>query len=109
TEYAILHDQPRSLPAGMPRALAAIVERALEKDPAARPPDAGALLRDLRGAPGRRRFHLRLPRRLLWFIPPLLILALPVALDRLYLRRASHIDSLAVLPLENRSGDAQQD
>jgi hypothetical protein len=45
-----LHDPPPPLPATVPADLAAVLDRALAKDPAARYPDAGAMARALQDA-----------------------------------------------------------
>jgi hypothetical protein len=45
-----LHDPPPPLPATVPADLAAVLDRALAKDPAARYPDAGAMARALQAA-----------------------------------------------------------
>jgi eukaryotic-like serine/threonine-protein kinase len=47
TGYAVLSSQPKALPRGVPRKMAGIVARCLEKSPAARYPDAASLRKDL--------------------------------------------------------------
>jgi len=47
TGYAVLSSQPKALPKKVPRSVAGIVARCLEKSPAARYPDAATLKQDL--------------------------------------------------------------
>ncbi|HWE25024.1 MAG TPA: tetratricopeptide repeat protein, partial [Myxococcales bacterium] len=86
--------------------------RALQKDPGARYADAREIVRELGGAAPR--FHPRLRLRRRFALPVAIALALLAAvwfLGKQVYRARSHlrIESLAVLPLENRSGDPQQD
>jgi serine/threonine-protein kinase len=91
---AILRDPPRELPRGLPATLRAVVHRTLSKDPASRyrrATDLGAALDVLRADPQvsvtARRAPRSGPRR----------------------SRRTSIRRLAVLPLENLSGDSTQD
>ncbi len=111
TGYAILHDPPPSLPASTPPPLARLVGRCLQKDPAARYANAGEILHELAGK--RARFELHAPLRRRWALPlavSVAVVATAIALSRFVPRGGqARIESLAVLPLENRSGEAQQE
>jgi serine/threonine protein kinase/Tfp pilus assembly protein PilF len=110
TAWAIVNEAPPPLPAGTPAGLAHLVACCLRKDPAERYENARALLRELREHDGRPRR--RLPRNSSLFI------ALAVALlagATLFMKRMLPtrtelpIESLAVLPLQNLSGDPAQE
>ncbi len=63
TAYAILNDLPAALPASTPAVAARVIERCVEKDPAARWADAGELAVELRGRHRRLEQTLPIPRR----------------------------------------------
>jgi eukaryotic-like serine/threonine-protein kinase len=112
TGYAIVHDSPPRLPAGTPSPLVGVVSRALQKDPAARYADAREIVRELGGTARHFRIPVRLHRRFAWPIAiAVALVAAAVLLGKQLsrVRAQSRIESLAVLPLENRSGDAQQE
>jgi TolB-like protein len=118
---AILSEPPRPLPARVPAALAAVVRRCLEKDPAARYATGIELHTALHQAhSGRQPITDRLraavsPWRLrAWRVPAVLVAALMVvaglAIRPAWQRLAGgHIRALVVLPLANVSGDPAQD
>jgi serine/threonine-protein kinase len=112
TGYAIIHESAARLPATTPPQLACVVSRALQKDRAARYADAREIVRELGGAPPR--FHLRVPSRRHFAFPiaiAVVLLAAVVFLGKQLhrIRGQPPVESLAVLPLENRSGDPQQE
>jgi TolB-like protein/tetratricopeptide (TPR) repeat protein len=112
TGYAIVHESAARLPSGTPPQLARVVGRALQKEPASRHADAREVVRELGGASPR--FHPRIRLRRRFTLPVAIALALLAAVwllgKRLVRVRApSRIESLVVLPLENRSGDPQQE
>jgi serine/threonine-protein kinase len=111
TGYAVLSSSPPALPRNVPRELAVIVARCLQKDPAARYADAASLAKDLDGiAPADltpRRW--RTPRSLPWVVSSLALAAVfsvywphrpgAMAADR----------QLAILPFQSVGGGAPQD
>jgi TolB-like protein/Tfp pilus assembly protein PilF len=121
---AILNESPPVLPPGVPDGLRGVVERCLAKEPAQRYQRAAevraaleALASGVALPPGRAKA--RRPPRQLWLAAGLVVLAavvtVAITLDFGALRRGGlggmpHpvIDSLAVLPLENLSGDPEQ-
>jgi len=111
TGYAVLSSAAPALPRSVPRELASIVARCLEKDPAARYGDAASLAKDLDGAsaagPAVRRWHT--PRALPWVVA----CAALAAVFALYWPRrpvAMAADrQLAVLPFRSVGGGAPQD
>src|SRR5438132_1475547 len=113
TGYAILNNDPPRLPAGVPPEFQRIVRRCLEKDPEKRYPNAHELalalarLSPIVGA-DRAGGH---PRRVSFFIGGGLLVALGLAalLGRGDMRNNRKLQTLAVLPLQNLSGDAAQD
>jgi eukaryotic-like serine/threonine-protein kinase len=121
--YAILKEPPKPLTAGRPEIPASIenvVGKALEKDPAQRYQSVEELIDDLRSIaegiePERIRARRREARLRQWKragsiggAAVLLILLAVIAL-RLLARHPKAIETLAVLPLENLSGDTQQE
>jgi serine/threonine protein kinase/Tfp pilus assembly protein PilF len=120
TLAAIIEDDPepiRKLNDAVPGELAAIAERCLAKDPAARYESTEDLAKELRAVPEtpsawRRR------RKVLWGAAAVLVALLGVALgpnlrglwDQLSSRAGpAPIESIAVLPLRNLSGDPEQE
>jgi serine/threonine-protein kinase len=119
---AILSQDPPPLPAKIPAALQAVVERCLEKEPQQRYTDATGVRAELgaiqQGAtsnwPARGR---RIRRRPLVLWLSLLIVALVLGVvftphsvrDRISAFISPRFESIAVLPLENRSGDPTKD
>jgi len=113
TAYAILNDDPPPLPAGVPLEFQRIVRRCLEKDPEKRYPTAHELalaLARLSPAAGAGRAG-RQTRRVSLFIVGGLLVALGLAalLGRGITRSQPQLQTLAVLPLQNLSGDAAQE
>jgi len=121
--YAILKEQPKPLTAGRPEIPASVdhvIGKALEKSPAQRYQSVDDLIDDLKAiAEGiepervrarRRKAKLRSWKRagLYGGAAGLLVLLAVVAL-RLFTGRPQAIETLAVLPLENLSGDPQQE
>jgi TolB-like protein/Tfp pilus assembly protein PilF len=129
---AILNEDPAavsSLKPGLPPALVQIVTRCLEKQPDERfhsAHDLGIALETVSGAPGEGRGvptpppRALLPRRRGWIalaaVIALFLLALPLGFNLGDLRDrspgdtpAGSIESIAVLPLENLSGDPVQE
>jgi len=112
TGYAVLSSPAASLPGTVPRDLARIVSRCLEKDPADRYEDAAALAKELEraSASGPARRPWRTPRTIPWAVASaaaatVLVLYWPrphpaaIAADR----------QLAVLPFRSVGGGAPQD
>jgi eukaryotic-like serine/threonine-protein kinase len=125
---AILREPPAPLPPQVPAGLRSVIERCLEKEPGhryQRASEVRAVLEAVHAQPGT--FHStvlvpvtppRSAKRRMW-IPGLIVLAVLAAVlfaasvgglrDRVFHRAsATSIHSLAVLPLENLSGDPQQ-
>jgi TolB-like protein/Tfp pilus assembly protein PilF/tRNA A-37 threonylcarbamoyl transferase component Bud32 len=116
----ILRDEPAApsrLNPDVPRALDAVLARCMRKDASARYGTGQELLEALRAiapagtAAGHRAFH---PRALPAFIAVVVVVAMAGTGSFLFLRsRGSSapagVRSLAVLPLENLSGDAEQE
>ncbi|MFQ5779123.1 MAG: protein kinase, partial [Terriglobia bacterium] len=121
---AILNQPPPRLPSGAPAELQALVERCLEKEPERRYPHAGEVRAALEAVetgvatvPWATRMRWLARRRFLRLAVVLVVLALALLAgnvgglrDRL-LGGVSpgRIQSIAVLPLENLSGDPEQD
>jgi len=123
TVYSILNKKPKSitdLKAEIPMAIEQVVGKALEKNPHERYQQIDDLLDDLKSisegimpegvkARLRKAKLLRRKRAILYAgIAGFLILMTVIALS-LFTGRAEAIDSIAVLPLENLSGDPEQD
>ena len=114
--HAILHDEPPPL-AGVPPALAQLIRRCLEKDPEARFQSARDFAfaletgrSDVEAGPipgeSARRSLLRRPW---WAVALLVVLATAALVARSRTALSPRIESLAVLPLGNLSGDPQQE
>ncbi len=110
---SIRHATPQPLPASVPRALRAIVEKALEKDPAARYQSMQEMVADLRRVlrqadPTPARASVPFWKQaaavaLLAVAAAVLWKLWPITTGR------GHIRTIAVLPLQNLSGDPNQD
>jgi TolB-like protein len=120
TLAAIIEDDPepiRRLDDAVPVELSAIVERCLAKDPAERYESTGDLARELKAVPEAPSAW-RARRRFLWAAAAVLVAVLGVGLgpnltglwDQLSGRAGpAPIESIAVLPLRNLSGDPEQE
>jgi tetratricopeptide (TPR) repeat protein/TolB-like protein len=112
---AIRHGEPAPLArAAVPRSLADIVARCLQKDPAARYPNGGALLAELHAVQVVRRAHGRRWRRYAragaGISSALALLALAGWVATAQPRRdADAAPHVVVAPFENRTGDAGHD
>jgi TolB-like protein/Flp pilus assembly protein TadD len=119
---AVLNDAPRPLDTAVPVPLRAVIERCLDKEPARRfrnGGEVGATLDALEKGTAVARVALRHrppARRLAWTVVLVVAVGVALALDIGGLRKrlvdtsgGPRIDSLAVLPLENLSGDADQE
>jgi len=121
--YSILHEQPKpvtDLRSDIPMALEQVVGKALEKSLDERYQHMEELLDDLKsiaegiepeGIRSRRRKAKLLKRKkaILYAGLASLLIIMTVAALNLFTGRAEALDSIAVLPLENRSGDPNQD
>jgi TolB-like protein/Tfp pilus assembly protein PilF len=121
--YSILNDEPEpvtALRANLPIELDRVIGKALAKNPAERYQTMSDLLVDLRslekrlgqgGKPMPRSKRALSGRRIALAAAAavLLIAAAMVAWPHLFPRRAASIDSIAVLPLDNLSGDPAQE
>jgi len=121
--YSILKEKPKpvtDLKADIPASLEQVVDRALEKNPDKRYQQAGELLDDLKSISAGivpeeikarlRKAKLQKRKRTIAYggAAGLVIIAAVLALT-LFTGRAEAIDSIAVLPLENLTGDAEQE
>jgi TolB-like protein/tRNA A-37 threonylcarbamoyl transferase component Bud32/tetratricopeptide (TPR) repeat protein len=111
TIAAVLHEPPAALPEGVPRALADLAARCLEKDPAQRIPSAAAVRAALEGrlaSPVPR----ATPRRrgtLAWVAVAVTVTVVGLFVTmRTCAPPTAAIAGLAVMPLENLSGDGHQ-
>ena len=114
----ILNAPPAPLPAGVPMTLRAVIDRCLEKQPARRYQSANEVRAAIEAIhAGTASYGRALAYRRPWLIAAAAVviiaaLAAPFGLDAIRTRLSggsSRIDALAVLPLENLSGDASQD
>jgi serine/threonine-protein kinase len=121
--HSILKERPKSITqqrAEIPQSIEQVVFRALEKDPDKRYQEVEDLLDDLKSISAGivpdeiqvrlRRAKLRRRRKAILYAGAggLVILAVVLILT-VFPGRAVAIDSIAVLPLENRTGDAEQE
>jgi TolB-like protein len=118
---AILNQAPRPLPSQVPAELGAVIERCLEKEPGKRYQQAGEVRAGLSAiqagvvAPWVAwRYRLTRHRWLASTVGALVLLLIVAAVSLDWLRTrirggAPQIRSLAVLPLENLSGDKEQE
>lgn len=121
--YAILNENPRSLKdlqADIPEALEQIVYKALEKKPEKRYQQIGELLNDLKslsegieteGIRARLRKAKFTRRKKVFLYAGIagLVVVMSVMALHLFTGRAQAMDSIAVLPVENLSGDPEQE
>ena len=118
--YSILNENPQPLTgmrSGIPMALEAIVNKCLEKNPSVRYQHADELIVDLRrvrSETGKEvvvlKPFLRVRSRMLIYGGAVVVLAVLVLLALpLFKGKNERITSLAVLPLENLSGDPEQE
>jgi serine/threonine-protein kinase len=112
--YAVRHDEPKSvreLRPSIPAAVAAIVKRCLEKDPARRYQSAGDLLADVqstqRGGPVRRRVSAG--RGVRYGAGAALLVAVILTGITRRARPEVHVRSLAVLPVSAFTDDSAQE
>jgi TolB-like protein/Flp pilus assembly protein TadD len=120
TLAAIIEDEPEpiwKLNEAVPDELVAIVERCLAKDPAGRYASTGDLAKELKAVPETPPVW-RTQRKVLWGAGAVVVVLLAVALgpnlkrlsDQLTTRAGpAPIESIAVLPLRNLSGDPEQE
>jgi serine/threonine protein kinase len=118
---AILNQAPRPLPSQIPADLGAVIERCLEKEPGKRYQQVSELLAALEAILGGRRtawaawpYRLRHHRRLVLAISFVLLVLMTTILylslrQEVFWGGAAKIQSLAVLPLANLSGDKEQE
>jgi TolB-like protein/predicted Ser/Thr protein kinase len=121
--HSILKEKPRSiteLKADIPQSIEQVVFQALEKDPDKRYQQIDDLLDDLKSIAAGivpdeiqvrlRKAKLRKRKKVILYVGAggLIILAVVLILT-FFPGRAAAIDSVAVLPLENRTGDAAQE
>jgi TolB-like protein/Tfp pilus assembly protein PilF len=123
TIYSILNDEPKPLAdfhEGVQKELAQVVKRALAKDPDDRYPSVVDMLADLRSCQKKaeaemapdgedHRMETRRKKTLLYSSIAAFVISLVVVGLFLMPERDERIDSIAVLPLENLSGDPEQE
>ena len=120
--YSILNEKPKpvtDLKAEIPVAIEQIVGKALEKNPDERYQQIDDLLDDLRsisegivpeGVRARlRKAKLGKRKRAILYAGTVALVIIAVIMLTLFTGRAEAIDSIAVLPLENLTGDAEQE
>lgn len=114
--YSILNQNPEpvtSLRSGVPMELEGIINKCLEKKASDRYQHSDELLVDLRKVAQKTTTQVKLAKRRLkpvWIAAPILLLSLIGLYFLLSLKdEAERIDSLAVLPLKNLTGDPGQD
>ncbi|MBM3302876.1 MAG: hypothetical protein FJY85_23375, partial [Deltaproteobacteria bacterium] len=121
--YSILKEKPRpitDLNAEIPVAIEQVVSKALEKEPDKRYMQIEELVHDLKSLSEgiipeeikirlRKAKLLKRKRAILYAGTAGLLILMTVTALSLFTRRAEAIDSIAVLPLENLSGDPKQD
>jgi TolB-like protein/tRNA A-37 threonylcarbamoyl transferase component Bud32 len=114
----ILNAPPRPLPAAVPMTLRAVIDRCLEKQPARRYQSATEVRAAIEAIQaGTASYGRALAYRRPWLtaaVAAVIVAALAAAFGRDAIRTrlsggSSRIDALAVLPLENLSGDPSQD
>lgn len=115
---AILHGEPdwEALPASTPPGIVELLRRCLAKDPRARPREIADILAEFEPgrsgiAPWTRRTVRRLKIAAILLVSLILVIAAAVWLLREsgILFSPARIDSIAVLPLENLTGDPEQE
>jgi eukaryotic-like serine/threonine-protein kinase len=118
TLAAVLQGEPdwEALPASTPPGVVELLRRCLGKDPGARPREIADVLTKIEpGRSGRAAWTKRTARRTkiaaILLVPIVLLLALAVWMlkESGILFSPAHIDSIAVLPLQNLSGDPEQE
>jgi len=121
--YSILKEKPKpitDLKAEIPMAIEQVVDKALEKNPDERYQQLDDLLDDLKSITEgivpeeikvrlRKAKLLKRKRAILYASTAGLLIIMTVIALSLFTGRAEAIDSIAVLPLENLSGDPEQD
>jgi serine/threonine-protein kinase len=112
---AILHDPPASLPPQVPKSVAAIVARCLQKDPRDRYPHAADVEQDLEAAERNLDAGMRINARVAASATAAVVIVAVVVTWGIVGRSRSRVPavraerSLAVLPLENLSGQSGQE
>jgi len=121
--FSIVNEEPEpitGLRTGVPMELERIVNKAIEKIPGERYQHVDEILVDLRGVTGyveSRKIEREIPKpkrsriRHLYLFGALIVILILMVIGRRYLFTggAETIDSIAVLPLENLSGDEEQE
>jgi serine/threonine-protein kinase len=120
--YSILNKQPKpitELRSEIPVSIGQVVDKALEKNPDKRYQQIGELLDDLMSISAgivpeeikarlRKAKLLKRKRSILYTVAAGLVIAMVVIVLNLFTGRAEAIDSIAVLPLDNLTGDEEQ-
>ena len=121
--YSIVNERHESLTeldSGIPLEVEQLIDRALEKDPEKRYQSAEDLIRELEGLrenlellPKRTALQLRLIRQRRRIVSTIVVAAVVIAAAAVGIRyftgSARRIDSIAVLPFENLTGDSEED